>query len=280
MRPRRRAAKETVETGTPREREPGDGKRKTLPGPPAGGSGRGGGAPDHRMVAPDDQDGARAAAGLLPFPLPVSRLPSPASPEAGFTLVALMVMLAILSIMLGVAVQTVTFQMQREKEAELIFRGNQYVEAVRLYKQKYGRFPMTLEEIWKAKPRVIRKKFKDPMTDSLNWGIDFLGQEGRKVGPGAGGRTPTPTPTPSTPPAGGVGFGRPGQRRGPIVGVHSTSCEESIKIYEGRRRYCEWKFVYKEKRQQTGAGRPPTGGQPPGSGAPPGNPPGGGGPPK
>jgi len=191
-----------------------------------------------------------------------------------------MVMLAILSIMLGVAVQTVTFQMQREKEAELIFRGNQYVEAVRLYKQKYGRFPMTLKEIWKAKPRVIRKKWKDPMTDSLSWGLDFLGQGGRPIRPGAGGRRPTPTPTPSAPPAGGEGFGQPGQRRGPIIGVYSTSCKKSIKVYEGRKKYCEWKFDYKQQRQQGGGSRPPRGGRPPGSGPRGGNPPGGGFPPK
>ena len=89
---------------------------------------------------------------------------------------------AIMSIMMTVAVQTVEFQMRREREAELIFRGEQYVEAIRLYKIKYGRHPMQLKELWEADPRVIRKKWKDPITDSEDWGLIFLGQEGRRIG--------------------------------------------------------------------------------------------------
>jgi hypothetical protein len=46
---------------------------------------------------------------------------------------------------------------------------------------------------------------------------------------------------------------------GPIIGVHSTSCDEAIKIFEGHTTYCEWRFVYREQPQR--GGRP--GGQPP-----------------
>ncbi len=97
--------------------------------------------------------------------------------EAGFTLVMLVITIAIMSIMMGVAVQAVSFQMRREREAELIFRGQQYVEAIRIFKAKYGRNPMRMKEIWEADPKVIRKKWKDPITDSESWGIVLLGQE-------------------------------------------------------------------------------------------------------
>ena len=196
----------------------------------------------------------------------------PRSGDAGYTLVMLVITIAIMSIMMGVAVQAVSFQMQREREAELIFRGKQYVEAIRIYKAKYGRNPMRMKEIWEADPKVIRKKWKDPITNSENWGIIFMGQErqmGRQiVGPGDG--TPLPTGTPGM--GGGVLGG--GQRRnglpdgvqrneegeliGPIVGVHSTSCDESIKIYEGRTTYCEWRFFLEP--DQRGGGRPGGGG--------------------
>jgi hypothetical protein len=56
---------------------------------------------------------------------------------------------------------------------------------------------------------------------------------------------------------------------GPIMGVFSTSCEESIKIYEGRTRYCDWKFTLAEERPPRSGGRPP-GVQPPGVSKPPG----------
>ena len=56
---------------------------------------------------------------------------------------------------------------------------------------------------------------------------------------------------------------------GPIVGVHSLSTEQSIKIYEGRTNYNEWLFVLKDEEQ----GRRRQGGRP---GGQPGNRPDGG----
>jgi len=196
-------------------------------------------------------------------------------PQGGYTLVAFVVTLAIMSIMMGVAVQIISFQMRREKEAELIFRGQQYVEAIRLYKQKYGRYPNSLKEIWTVKPRVIRKKWKDPITDSWYWGIVHPGQGGRKIGQGRGGAggafgtpTPTVTPTPFPTPKPGTPPEQLPMETGPIVGVFSVSGEESIKVWEGRTTYREWKFVYKEQSAQQGGG---------GGGTPnPPSPPGGG----
>ena len=202
--------------------------------------------------------------------IPNSEFRIPNSSASGYTLVVLIMAIAVMAIMMTVALQTVQFQMQREREAELIFRGKQYVEAIRLYKQKYGRHPMRMKEIWEANPKVLRRKWTDPITGSEDWGLVFLGQEGRQVGaPGTRDtrRRPTPTPTPvfTRQREGG------GEKVGPIIGVHSLSSEQSIKIYEGRTTYNEWLFVLKLEEQQQGAqpgggrgpgGRP--GGQPPG----------------
>ncbi len=177
----------------------------------------------------------------------------------------LMVMVAIMAIFMGVAVQTVSFQMRREKEEELIFRGEQYVEAIRIFKHKYGRYPMSLKEIWEAKPHVIRKKWKDPITDSTNWGLVFLGQGGNQIGgggtplAGGSGSLPTPTPAPSPTPGGNPGIlgGQGGEgARGPIIGVYSRSTDDSIKIYKGRTRYCDWKFVLEESKRSGGPAVP------------------------
>jgi type II secretory pathway pseudopilin PulG len=173
------------------------------------------------------------------------------SPEAGYTLVVFVMIVAVMAILMAVAVEVVSFQAQREREAELIFRGQQYVEGVRLYKQKYGRNPMRMKELWEADPRVLRQKWKDPITDSDTWGLIFLGQEGRELTPPGGrgrGRRPTPTRTPifEREREGGSG----GEKIGPIIGVHSLSTEGSIKIYEGRQQYDEWKFVLKDVAQK------------------------------
>ena len=198
--------------------------------------------------------------------------------EAGFTLVMFVIVIAVMSIMMGVAVQSVSFQMQREREAELIFRGEQYVESIRLFRARFGRYPMRLKEIWEADPKVIRKPWKDPITDSESWGIIFLGQEGqpgrfggqRDIGLG----DPRPTGTPEAGPRelgrfGGSGgedlppgaeMDENGEIVGPIVGVHSFSCDESIKVYEGRMTYCEWRFIFREDRQPGAGGRRGRGG--------------------
>jgi len=152
--------------------------------------------------------------------------------------------IAIMAIMMAAAVEIVSFQAQREKEAELIFRGKQYVEGIRLYKMKYGRYPMRMKELWEADPKVLRRKWTDPITGSDRWGIVFQGQGGRELTvPGAGGTRPTPTRTPV--------FERQredeGEKVGPIIGVHSLSTDTSIKVYEGRTQYDLWKFVLQEE---------------------------------
>ena len=166
------------------------------------------------------------------------------SGEAGFTLAIFVMVIAIMAIMMAAAVEIISFQAQREKEAELIFRGQQYVEGIRLYRQKYGRYPMRMKELWEADPKVLRQKWTDPITGSDTWGLVFQGQEGREVTvPGGRNRRPTPTRTPV--------FERQrddgGEKVGPIIGVYSLSTETSIKVYEGRTQYDMWKFVLKEQ---------------------------------
>ncbi len=171
------------------------------------------------------------------------------SGEAGFTLAMVIMVVAIMAIMTAVAIQTVSFQMQREKEAELIFRGEQYVEAIRLYRQKYGRYPVRMKELWEADPRVLRQKWLDPMTGDDKWGVVFLGQEGQQPGL-PGGQRQGPAPTPTRTPLFERQRESDGEKVGPIIGVHSQSTDASIKIYKGRTRYDDWKFVYEEESQR------------------------------
>ncbi|MCW8984317.1 MAG: hypothetical protein OQK55_03165, partial [Thermoanaerobaculales bacterium] len=150
-----------------------------------------------------------------------------------------MMVIAVMAIMAAAAVEIVSFQAQREKEAELIFRGQQYVEGIRLFRKKYGRYPMRMKELWEADPKVLRRKWTDPITGSDQWGIVFQGQEGRELTmPGGRGPRPTATRTPVFEQQ----RGNEGEKVGPIIGVYSLSTEKSIKIYEGRNQYDLWKF--------------------------------------
>jgi type II secretory pathway pseudopilin PulG len=68
--------------------------------------------------------------------------------KSGYVLIILMMAVFILALGLTVAVPVLETELRREKEEELIFRGRQYAEAVRLYQAKNpGRFPASLKEL-------------------------------------------------------------------------------------------------------------------------------------
>lgn len=184
--------------------------------------------------------------------------------EKGYTLVACLIVITLLLISLGVATQVWSHLLRRDAEEELIFRGNQYVEAIRVFQIRHGRLPMKLEELIKSepgKPRCIRRLWKDPITHSDKWGLVFA--DGRKW-------PPVKEELPEgEQPEGSIKIERieiehqfdlEGQEApvGPIVGVFSTSDDESIREYNGRKHYNEWVFSIRKA-----PGRP-TGG-PPGS---------------
>jgi type II secretory pathway pseudopilin PulG len=223
--------------------------------------------------------------------------------EAGYAMAALLVALSVMSILASAAMPTWRQMSQREKEAELIFRGQQYARAIGLFQRRAGpgTNPPNLDVL--VQQRFLRKKYKDPIT-----GGDFdlispttamaaataPGARGAANAPGARafggdsaasqqrqqelqGRLSAAGRGMQTSGGAQVGFG--GNVAGGIVGVASKSKEKSIRIYNGRNYYNEWQFVYVPPAQAPGAtaGAPgaPGGGGQRGIG-PRGNPPGGG----
>jgi len=163
--------------------------------------------------------------------------------EAGYNMVVLMVAVTLLAVMTAAALPMWSHAMQREKEEDLIFRGWQYAEAIRVFQQRHGRYPTRLQELIEVKPRSIRQLWKDPMTESGEWGLVFQGgvappgQGGRELGGGGGLDDGRQDRGPRAP--------RPGEQRtvGPIVGVRSLSQEESIKILFDEQSYDAWVFT-------------------------------------
>ena len=96
--------------------------------------------------------------------------------EAGYNMVMLIVALTVLNIMIAAMMPLMSTEIQREKEEELVFRGFQYAEAIRIFHLRFQRFPNKLEELIEIKPRCIRQLWKDPMTKDGKWGLIFQGQ--------------------------------------------------------------------------------------------------------
>lgn len=202
--------------------------------------------------------------------------------ERGYAMAALLVAMSVMAILLTVAMPAYKQMARREKEEELVFRGQQYARALRLFGMKYANAaPPNVDVL--VDQRFLRRKYKDPITND-----DFQPLMAGGSLPGAGGSTPqrgsAPTPqfrgpgdtpatsgggpgrsgsppgigggTPGTTPVGGTGGGV-GAPVGGIIGFSSKSKAESIRLYNGRNHYNEWAFVYTPQVQAPGAGGGP-----------------------
>ena len=152
--------------------------------------------------------------------------------DHGYVLIILMMVVLVLVIGLTVAVPVLQTEMKREKEAELIFRGRQYVEAVRLSQMKTpGRFPSSLRELEEKK--LIRRLYKDPMTDSGEWNVVLpLGEPDQAGSESAQKVLVAPESA------------LPAIRNPVVLGVVSSSTNKSIKLYYDQDSYDKWLFTY------------------------------------
>ncbi len=148
----------------------------------------------------------------------------------------LLIAIAIVTAGLAAVAEVWHTTLQREREKELLFVGNQFRQAISGYFQKNNRYPVRLEDLLKDDRfpgirRFLRRIYPDPMTGKAEWGL---------------------VTTPD----------------GQIVGVHSLSDDTPVKHagfrardagFQGKTKYSEWVFSY--------AGRAPVAGpQPPAQG--------------
>ncbi len=102
----------------------------------------------------------------LPHPTPTRS----SNPEAGFTLVAVIVAIFLVLLVLSVAAPRVAQSLRRDRELETIHRGQQYVRAIQLYYRKFGHYPGSLEQLEKSNNiRFLRRRYPDPMTGKTEW---------------------------------------------------------------------------------------------------------------
>lgn len=169
-------------------------------------------------------------------------------------MVAVLVAIAVMSVFLSVALPVWRTLAQREKEEELLWRGQQYARAILLYQRKTSApGPPNIDLL--VDQRFLRRKYKDPITND-----DF---ELVAVGtPGTAGATGMPR-APGTAPGRQTRSGRdettreeedeadenrpgmPSRGFGQLIGgVRSKSKKRSLKIVNGRSFYNEWEFTY------------------------------------
>ena len=219
-----------------------------------------------------------------------------ARPDAGYAMAVLLAGIAIMGIVWTLVVPVWKQAVQREKEAELIFRAGQYARAVALYQRKYANaFPPSVEVLLREK--FLRKKYKDPVTNGdfrylspielqsqpgLTTTSPFsntpgFGNPGGTPPPGPGGRSGSGPGSGIGRPGGGIGapntLGPGGPTAGPSAGIAavvSKSSARSIKVFKNRRQYNQWIVTVQDVMPRSAVGGPQPGQQPgqPGLGGP------------
>jgi hypothetical protein len=105
--------------------------------------------------------------------------------EEGALLLLIMVGAAVMVIGIAVAAQAWSSTWRRDSEDELIFRGNQYVDAILAFQKEHGgTLPLTLDELMKLGPRrlrYIRKLYRDPVNPTGQWGLLYLMPGGQAI---------------------------------------------------------------------------------------------------
>jgi len=161
--------------------------------------------------------------------------------DGGFVLVALLVAMAVSAIWLGTMLPAWRQQAVRQREADLVFRGQQYSRAIALYFVNDNcTLPADADTL--VSRHYLRKKWKDPIAND-----DFVPlMAGMSASPTSPGATPsTPGRSAGPGPAGGS------QLVG-LYGVSSKSTDTSIMVYQNQQQYSLWTFRYTDALQQMG----------------------------
>ncbi len=174
--------------------------------------------------------------------------PAPPLRELGFTYVWLLVAIAVMAAGLAAIGEVASTAAKREREAELLFVGDQFAQAIAEYyasSPSAPQYPQKLEELladnrYPNVRRYLRRVYRDPMTGRADWGL--------VRGPGGG-----------------------------IIGVHSQSLERPLKVanfpksyesFAGATSYSSWVFASQAGGGPAGREKPATPAVPPAKSGP------------
>jgi len=108
------------------------------------------------------------------------------SSAAGYAYLMALFLISVMLIASQVVLQNLVTQGRREREANMIWRGDQWKIAVRRYYQKTGHYPQTAEDLQKGLPELhfLRSAaYKDPTnTADGSWRFIYVNAAGQIIG--------------------------------------------------------------------------------------------------
>lgn len=97
--------------------------------------------------------------------------------QSGYVLLSIMLMITLMLLVLSIEMPRIAQQIKRDKEEELIHRGNEYKSAIRKFFRKFGRYPLSIEQLENTNNiRFLRKRYKDPFTGKDDWRLLHPGE--------------------------------------------------------------------------------------------------------
>lgn len=92
-------------------------------------------------------------------------------------LLVIVMMLTITLIALTATAPSLVTQIKRDREEELIHRGKAYARAIKLFYKRFGRYPVSLNELVNTQNiHFIRQLYKDPLAEDGEWRIIHFGE--------------------------------------------------------------------------------------------------------
>jgi len=180
--------------------------------------------------------------------------------QRGTLIVALMAGIAIMLILSAVAVQSWADISRRDNEAEMMFRAQDLVRALKRFQADKGKLPTELEELMEPGSKgqfFLRQLWKDPLVKGGKWQLVYLNPTGGLYDPTAPVVPPTgdgtqpglmQTPSLLNPTDGAFpGIGKAGDGSGdptglPIAGVKTRCKDRPFRKYKDKTEYSEWVF--------------------------------------
>jgi type II secretory pathway pseudopilin PulG len=102
--------------------------------------------------------------------------------QKGYMLLAVMIMVTLMLIALSAEAPRIAQQIQREKEEELVHRGQEYARAIKKFYHKQGTYPTSVDQLLDTNHiRFLRKKYKDPITGEDEWHLVHAGEAEIKI---------------------------------------------------------------------------------------------------
>ena len=108
------------------------------------------------------------------------------SGESGSAYMIALFMVLVLVITSQAAMKNLVTEGRRQREAETVWRGNQYVLAIQRYYRKTGHYPQNLDDLKNGLPQLHFLRlaaYKDPMNkDDGSWRLIYVNASGQIIG--------------------------------------------------------------------------------------------------